>query len=188
MPYCLQLGAKHTDKIYIRDYHNKITKHVDSIGDAEKYTDELAKVYNHPIVHAEIIYEKENQTNFCVIDLPGSIDDPKYQQYFEQLKKTYIDKKETVILHVAKADDDRETDISTKFLGNCQNTIITVLTHADYWKDDKEKMNCAIKHINDPRVKSLAIVSNKTNEIELLNSMEIQFKTDKQIIISYCQA
>lgn len=183
-PIIYRLGPKYQNKVYVKEYYTNSVKYCSNVNEAEQFADELAKQYNCPIIKAEIICEMNNPNNFSMIDLPGFIDDPHYQLYFNDLKNMYLNKKETIILHVVKADDDRETDISVKFLNGCHNTIITVLTHADYWMVDKEKINCANKHLYDPRVKGLAVITNHKDEYEMLHSMNLQFKTDKSVIVS----
>ncbi len=185
-PISYKLGPDYENKVYVKDcFNNGNIKLVDNMIEAENYVNILANKHNCKIPDAEIICEVKCPEYFSIIDLPGFITDIGYQRYFDELKKKYLDKKHTIILHVAKADDDRETDISVNFIDGCLNTIIPVLTHADNWLNNGDKIDCINKHLNNNNVQHIAIVAkgnDKYNEKEMFEQLNLNIETKKNVI------
>lgn len=170
-PIIIQGDPSYESQIIVKNTFNHRETIVNNIEEAEKLVIELTK--DSPIqCHGKIICKAKYPTCITIVDLPGfSTEIPDYDKYFTLLKKEYLMKPETVILHVVKGNDDPGPDMSATYLPT-NNKIIKILTHTDTWVHDPSKINYFYQYDNKFNC-TLAIVSNKkdsNNEMEIVDS------------------
>lgn len=103
-----------------------------------------------------------------IVDLPGFIEGHDY--YFQWLKQNYLNKPETVIIHILRGDCDPKPDVSIRYIANLDNKKITVLTNTDMWIGKPDKLGYLAHHLlmsND-----IALVNNQSDEIKLLDEFK----------------
>ena len=176
-PIEIQAAPTNENKIIVKQMATNTETIVNSLAEAQLYIDSIGGEsiqYNY-----KIIIRANYPSTITIVDLPGCVNDPNSEAYFMYLKNEYLIKPETVILHVVNSAQDPETDISKYYLP-IDNKIIKVLTHTDYWKADKTKMEYLYK-LDKIMKCTFAIVNNLANETEIINSFEIQ-KMENELI------
>lgn len=174
-PIEIRAGPLYQKKIIIKNIATNTEDIMYTIEDAEKYIDEKFK--SNITIDFKIKCEVNHPLNICIVDLPGCISktDNICEERYNKLKKEYLMKPETIILHVVNGTIDPETDVSTPYLVDIQNKIIKVLTNTDFWLNDISKSNSLYEYDTDPRKYSIAIVNNKENEMEILDKLELKY-------------
>ena len=171
-PVEIRVGPFYTNKIIaVNETGNK---NFDSIVDAEKFIIENILESNRTsLFMGRIIQEIYNpDVSMTVIDLPGIKSNDQDSAYFQQVKVCYLDKAETTILNVMRGDSDPETDLSIKYIKDTTNDVITILTHTDIWKHDNTKFENIKLVYNMNHVKKIAVVNNKDDELDIINSFD----------------
>lgn len=115
-----------------------------------------------------IIIEYNHPTETMIVtDLPGCIANPQ-SDYFNYLRKTYLCKPQTLVLHVARGDVDSSGDLSINYLMGVNNQITTVLTHTDMWVANPVSMQYLQIHsdrIHPYKSVKIAVVNDKNQDL-----------------------
>jgi len=185
----IHAGPSYSERIIVRDIINGNEIVTQNMEDAEKIIETSVEQNNENgiQVFGKIIYEICNPIRINVLDLPGCVN--KNLKYFEYLKQEYLMKPETIILHVVNGTYDPATDLSAPYLNNVTNKIIKVLTHADSFIGDEQKLQNLYLYDKESKNYSIALVSNKnkkdnedeSNETELFEKLKIG-NTNKELI------
>lgn len=186
-PIEIHAGPSYQSKIYVRCSRMNEPHYFENLRAAEEYIEkELSKGNTDDICYdAKIILETKHAINICIVDLPGVTNDKnsKSKEFFETHKKEYLMKSDTIILHVVNGTIDPKTDVSASYLENINNEIIKVLTHTDLWAIDNTRSEYLYKCYDpDPKKYSIAIVNNRENETEILNSITLGNITKELIV------
>src|SRR5690606_13008369 len=104
-PIEIRLGAKYMypPKIYVENFNNS-EEHFefDSIEQAEA---EVEKVVGENIyVNGKIVIECNCDKDLNILDLPGYTNDTSRDEYFDYIKKFYLERKETIICHITRGE------------------------------------------------------------------------------------
>lgn len=153
----------------------------DKIQAAQWYIDEKVRS-SKDLLNSIIVMERQSDDEKIIIDLPGC--NSENDAYMQWVKKIYLEKKETIILHVSRAIDDPDNDNSLKYLQDIKNEIITILTHADLWRSDPGKIN-NLKQIYERGVNNVALVDSKSPlDDNFLNDLDFR-QIEKPKIVGY---
>ena len=160
-PVEIRLGPQYEDSVYVK-FNDKLTK-INSFQDAQKEARNLKS-----LIYAKIIIEKKNTSvNMIIVDIPGCIADETNNIYMNVLYGEYLTKPNTTILHVMKAMDDPETDISAKYLSGLDANVIKVLTHTDIC----DKTGYIDRYIKNGY--KVALVNNKKDECKFIDNLKV---------------
>jgi predicted GTPase len=174
-PVEIRAGPSYQRKIIIKNMITNTEDIMHTIDEAEKFIDEKFK--SDITIDFKIKCEINHPMNICIVDLPGCVSktDDLTKERYNKLRKEYLMKPETIILHVVNGTIDPDTDVSTPYLNNINNKIIKVLTNTDLWAIDISKSNSLYEYDNDPKKYTIAIVNNRENEIEIIDKLELNY-------------
>lgn len=173
-PIEIRVGAIYENRTYIEYYNNGLLVNTDSIKNIEDAETKIKNDYNNNVVCAKIIQEiySENLT-FIIVDLPGCTNDMSKSGYYENLKKMYLDKPNTIIFHTCQALVDPANDHSVRYLDSNMNKIIKVVTFTDTWN---EKTCGHIKYLDKFTAHDIALVNTTDDDTIVLKNYETELK------------
>ena len=127
-------------KKYTNDYRcwvsleNGENEYFTDLEEAERYVIELTgKDININLsITCEVKIEEESENpDIILIDLPGFNNHVNHEDFIS-LKEKYLNKDESIIIHVGRADIDPSNEHSHNFLHDVKGKIIRILTHIDF--------------------------------------------------------
>jgi hypothetical protein len=177
-PIEIRLGPFNDNSVYIEELSTGKKIIGDNVIDIEQY---FRQNFGENVsLNYKIVREvKDINQCFIVNDLPGCTKDNDGCN--NQIKEKYLDKPETIIIHIVRGDMDPSNDISAKYLIGIKNRIIRVLTHTDMWVHDRTKINYLYEYCKNPQVDCICLVNNRDNEMEILNGFQLN-NVGKRII------
>jgi GTP-binding protein EngB required for normal cell division len=179
-PIMFDFRKKHKESRFYITTNDGVTEYP-SLEDAEKDVISASPdgILTGIYITCEIPLESGNE-DFNVVDLPGFTNSSDLE-YYTWLKNTYLDKEESIILHVTKADTDPKNAHSFNFLSGVKGKIVKVITHVDNFQTNADKKGYVNRYReqSDEKVVCLTITTNLENEVEQIKSHDVAQPQDK---------
>lgn len=161
-PVELRLGPNYEDTVYA--FVNGVKTKVPSFQEAQNMLKSHSGLFS-----GTIVVEKKHETHsMIIVDLPGCNADASTETYAQNMRNYYLTKPNTTILHVVKAGEDPNNDISAKYLHGLDANVIKVLTHTDKC-DDTCYIDQYIKHGF-----KVALVNNQKDECNIISNLNVK--------------
>ncbi len=178
-PIIINLSKQHEKEEYLIKSISSNNEYVyNSLKEAENmlienFNDSLAMEY---YVQCHI----PNSADLNIVDLPGYNNDSN-SDYFQAIKDQFLDKEESIILHVVKADTDPKNVHSTNYLDNVKGKIIKVVTHLDSFEvsSDKKTYIETYRKQSEDGILCLTIPTRVDSEVEMIGNYSIAQENDK---------